>query len=129
MKVFLEPININQWNMFEKVKRTGHIEPFLATKSMAIGDIVLLHVGQQNKSYESGIYAYGTIIREPYILKDSPEDYCNNNNTCDVRIDHINYTKPLITHDEAKRFSKQFRTVHIIDKEYYEYIFSFLLKN
>ena len=51
MNIYFEPVNVNQWNMFEKVKDIGHIEPFLATKSMQIGDIVVLHVGQQNAKY------------------------------------------------------------------------------
>lgn len=59
--MFFEPVNLLQWNMFEKVKTIGHIEPFLATKAMSLGDIVFLHVGQQDKDYESGIYAYGVI--------------------------------------------------------------------
>lgn len=40
MNIYFEPVNVNHWNIFEKVKNIGHIEPFLATKSMQIGDIV-----------------------------------------------------------------------------------------
>ena len=35
--------------MFEKVSGAGHIEPFLATKAMEEGDLILLHVGRQNR--------------------------------------------------------------------------------
>ena len=49
MKIYFEPVNINQWNIFERVTGKGHIEPFLATKSMEEGDLVLLNVGRQNK--------------------------------------------------------------------------------
>lgn len=42
---YFEPVNVNQWNMFEKVKNIGHVEPFLATASMNVGDTMLLHVG------------------------------------------------------------------------------------
>lgn len=119
LNIYFEPININQWNLFEKIKYTGHVEPFLATKSMKIGDIVLLHVGSQNKRYKSGIYAWGIVIKEPYILENSPDDYCNNKNTVDVRIDNIVYGLPIITHDEAKNFIRQFRTVHLINNIYY----------
>lgn len=48
---YFEPVNVNQWNMFEKVKNIGHIEPFLATAAMNVGDTMLLHVGSQNKKY------------------------------------------------------------------------------
>lgn len=120
MNIYFEPVNVNQWNIFEKVSGIGHVEPFLATKSMEEGDLVLLHVGSQNKKYESGIYAYGTIVKGPYILEDSPEDYCNNKNTCDVRIDYICYGTPLITHADSAEFIKQFRTVHMINEEYYK---------
>lgn len=120
--IYFEPVNINQWNMFEKVAGAGHVEPFLATNSMKIGDLVLLHVGSQSANYESGIYAYGTVISEPYILENSPSDYCNNKNTVDVRIDYISYSNPIITHSEAKEFINQFRTVHRIDDMHYERI-------
>ena len=119
---YYEPVNLNQWNMFEKVKNIGHIEPFLATSSMNVEDIVLIHVGSQNKNYESGIYAIGTIVKAPYILENSPEDYCNNRLTVDVRIDKINYTSPYIRHDECKTFINQFRTVHKIDAKHYSLI-------
>ena len=42
---YFEPVNLNQWNMFEKVRNVGHVEPFLATKEMHKGNIMLLHVG------------------------------------------------------------------------------------
>ena len=114
MNIFFEPININQWNMFEKVRKVGHIEPFLATKAMEVGDLLLLHVGQQNKKYQSGIYAIGKVVRGPYTLKNSPDDYCNNKNTVDVEIIKINYSMPYIAHEECKEFINQFRTAHMI---------------
>lgn len=119
MEMFYEPVNLRQWNMFDKVKCIGHIEPFLATKAMSLGDIVFLHVGQQDKNFESGIYAYGVIVKEPYVLEDSPQDYCNNKNTVDVKIVKINYSNPYMPHDECKKYIHQFRTVHKIDKEFY----------
>ena len=119
---YFEPVNVNQWNMFEKVKNIGHVEPCLATSSMNIGDTMLLHVGSQNKNYESGIYAVGTIVKVPYILENSPQDYCNNKLTVDVRIDKINYSSPYITHEECKAFINQFRTAHKISEEHYALI-------
>ncbi len=119
MSIYYEPVNVFQWNMFEKVSGFGHVETFYATKSMEPGDIVLLHVGSQNKDYQSGIYAFGTIIKAPYILRDHPEDYCNNRNTVDVRIDYICYGTPLFSHQEAAVFIRQFRTVHRIEDRYY----------
>ena len=123
---YYELVNLNQWNMFEKVQSVGHFEPFLATLSMNVGDIVLLHVGSQNKNYESGIYSIGTIVKAPYILENSPEDYCNNKLTVDVRIDKINYSLPYITHNECKAFINQFRTVHKIDEKHYSFKNDFL---
>lgn len=122
MSIFFEPVNCNQWNIFEKVSGVGHIEPFLATKSMEFGDIILLHVGSQNKDYQSGIYAFGTVINGPYILRDHPDDYCNNKNTVDVRIDYICRGEPLFSHREASSFVHQFRTVHRIEDRYYQHI-------
>lgn len=93
------------------------IEPFLATKAMKCGDIVLLHVGAQNKKYQSGIYAIGEVVRGPYILEDSPQDYCNNKNTVDVKIVKINYSIPYVSHEECVDYIHQFRTVHKLEEE------------
>lgn len=112
MQYFFEPVNIKQWDMFKIVKSIGHIEPFLAVKSMKLGDIVLLHVGKQDKRKESGVYAYGEIVKGPYILKDRPDDYCNNKNTVDVKIKYINYSMPVIDSIKCKTIFTQFRTVH-----------------
>lgn len=120
--IYFEPVNLKQWNMFEQVRGPGHVEPFLATQSMEYGDLVLLHVGQQDKRYESGIYAYGTVVEGPYILRDHPDDYCNGKNTVIVRFDKISYTSPMITHDKCTEFIRQFRTVHRIDPEFYAVI-------
>ena len=49
MAIYFEPCNLNQWNIFKEVKAIGHIEHFLAVKSMQIGDFVLHYVGKQNK--------------------------------------------------------------------------------
>lgn len=114
MNIFFEPINLNQWNIFEKVEGVGHVEPFLATKQMRPGDLMLLHVGQQNSKYESGIYAIGEIISEYYTLRDHPEDYCNNKETVNVRIIEFNLSKPYITHEYCKTLVKQFRRVQKI---------------
>ncbi len=126
MNIYYEPVNLNHWNIFEQVKQVGHIEPFLATKSMKTGDLVLLHVGQQCKRYHSGIYAVGEIVVSPYILTDRPDDYCNNRLTVDVKILKINYSAPFITHEDTKEFVRQFRTVHKVDPQYYAYIFKLI---
>lgn len=120
MNIFFEPVNVNQWNIFEKVKKIGHIEPFLATKQMNVGDLMLLHVGQQNNRYESGIYAIGKIIEGPFIMENHPDDYCNNKNTVNIKITSISYSEPYVTHEECKAFINQFRTVHKINETYYE---------
>ena len=38
------------------------------------------------------VYAYGKVVKEPFILEDHPEDYCNNQNTVDVEIIDIKYS-------------------------------------
>lgn len=112
MNVYFEPQNVNQWNIFKEVKNIGHIEPFLATKEMTVGDYVLLYVGKQNKNYKPGVYAIGQIVKHPYILRNSPEDYCNNKLTVDIEIIKINYSQPFIDYNQMKMINKQFRTVH-----------------
>lgn len=104
MNIYFEPVNVNQWNMFEKVEEIGHIEPFLAVSTMETGDLMLLHVGQQNKQYKSGVYAFGEIVRAPFILKDHPEDYCNNKSTVLVKITKIDYKNPYITRQYMNNF-------------------------
>lgn len=119
MSIFYEPVNLNHWYMFDRVSGPGHIEPFLATKAMKTGDLVLLHVGRQHHSHESGVYAYGTVVTEPYILRNSPGDYCNDKLTVDVRIDHIQHNVPMITHEDFKGFVTNFRRVCRIKDCYY----------
>lgn len=112
MEFYLEPVNLKQWHMFNSVKEIGHIETFLATKDMEIGDIMFLYVGKQDKSYVSGVYAIGEIVKKPYIYTGNPSDYCYGKNSVDVKITYINYTTPFATEDEVKLVNKQFRTVH-----------------
>ena len=100
MRIYLEPVNLSQWNLFDNVKGSGHVECFLATRYMQLGDIVILHVG--------------TVIYGPYILENRPAEYCNNKLTVDVRIDHIVYDTPIITHEQCKRYTGQYRNVHVI---------------
>lgn len=114
MTFYIEPIKLRNWNLFYKVKGPGHVEPFLATRDMQLDDIVMLHVDEQNPAHESGVYAYGTVIYGPYILTDSPNDYCNNKLAVDIRIDRIEYGEPLLTHEQCKRYTGQYRTVHAI---------------
>lgn len=127
MNYFMEPINLELWPMFEKITGVNHVECFLATNEMKKGDILFLHVGRQLRKYESGIYAVGKIISEPYILHNQPEEYCNEKNTVDVKILKIDYNEPFVTHSECCSYINQFRTAHKLDYEkgakLYHYIF------
>ena len=122
MNVFFEPIDLNQWNLFEEVSCKGHVEPFLATKKMSCGDLLLLHIGMQNPDYESGVYAYGTIVKDPYVLEGRPLDYCNGKLSVDVRIDDIRYDAPIIDRAEVETFVSQFRSRHKLDARRYRTI-------
>lgn len=95
MRIYLEPVNLRQWNLFDNVKGSGHVECFLATRDMQLGDIVILHVGKQDPAHESGVYAYGTVIYGPYILENRPAE-----------------DTPIITHEQCKRYTGQYRNVH-----------------
>ena len=125
MNIYYEPVNVNVWNMFEKVECEGHIEWFSALNSMSIGDIVLLHVGKQNPKYISGVYGVGVIVKGPYILNTIQ---ANNKKVVDVRIDKISYTNPFITHDECRNFINQFRAAHKIDENHYSNILEIINK-
>ena len=114
MNYFFEPVNVNQWNIFNEVKEIGHIETFLATKQMAKKDKMILYVGKQNKDIANGVYAIGTIVSEPYVLRNSPKEYCNNKLSVDVRIDRISYDIPFIAGEKCTEIFKQFRTAHQI---------------
>lgn len=110
----MEPINLDMWPMFEKITGKGHVECFLATKDMKKGDMLFLHVGTQNSEYRSGIYAVGEIQTNPYILHNSPDDYCNEKNTVDVKIIMINYNEPILEHSDCTNYISQFRTTHML---------------
>lgn len=126
MKYYFEPVNLIKWNMFEVIKEVGHVEPFLAVKGMELGDLVFLHVGQQDKSKESGVYAWGEIVKEPYILRDKPEEYCNNKLTVDVKILYITSSKPLLNHEQSKKVCTQFRRVHKLRDESVDMILNYI---
>lgn len=112
MNYFMKPLNLEMWNMFEKVTSVNQIECFLSTNDMRRGDILFLHLGSQVSKYKSGIYAVGEIISDPYILHNSPENYCNEKNTVDVKILKIDYHEPLIIHEDCVNYINQFRTTH-----------------
>ena len=122
MKYYFEPININQWNLFNEVKGVGHIEFFLASKQMKIGDTLLIYVGKQSKSIESGVYAVGKIISDPLICQDEREKYCYGKQSVKVEILSINYNNPIINYQECKNFVSQYRTKHKINESYYNII-------
>lgn len=124
MAIFYSPIDVNKYNIFEKIKGPGVIERFLATNDMELDDILIFHVGKQNPNYESGVYAYGKVVKEPYILENHPEDYCNNQNTVDVEVIDIRYDKPFIPFSETKDFIEPYQSRHRISEQYH----SFLLK-
>lgn len=124
MNLYFIPVDICHWNMFEAVQAPGHIESFIATKAMTRGDFVVLYVGQQDKKIASGIYAYGTIITEPYIKNNAPSERCNNRLAVDVRIDSITYNAPYISHEACRKYINQFRTAHRIDSAWRNEIMS-----
>ena len=126
MNIYFEPVNLNVWNMLEKVKREGHIEWFSALNSMQVGDLVLLYVGKQKKTYENGIYAIGTIVRGAYVLENNCADSDKGKTVVDVRIDKIDYLKPFITYEECKSFIAQFRTAHRIKEDYHNFILTII---
>lgn len=122
MAIFYSPIDVTKYNIFEKIKEPGIIEHFLATNDMELDDILLFHLGKHDSNYESGVYAYGKVVKEPYILKDHPEDYCNNQNTVDVEIIDIRDDKPFIPLSETKEFIAPYQNRHIISEQYYPFI-------
>lgn len=129
MKYFYEPVNLNMWNLFEKVSGVGHIECFYATNKMNVGDVMFLHVGSQVSKFESGIYAVGEIISKPYILRNSPTDYCNNRNTVDVKIIKYNTNVPFISHIESLKYINQFRSHHMLEQEKGEKLYNLIFDN
>ena len=104
--------------MFENVSGAGHIEVFLATTKMKLDDCVLLYVGTQNREYEPGVYAIGKVVKAPYILRNSPQDYCNNKLSVDIEILKIS-NLPLMTRDAFAKYNNFYRRVHILDSKYY----------
>ena len=122
MNIYFEPVNLKQWNMFEMVSGIGHIEAFLATNSMKVGDIVLLHVGKQLPTVRSGVYAYGVIVEPAAIYLGNQEEQCYGNLSVMVRIARIERSKPLINENECKEIFAQFRRVHRVNDAYYDKI-------
>ena len=93
--IYYEPVNLKHWNMFKEVPGPGHVESFYGVKDMSLGDIVLLHVGSQDGRYESGIYAFGEVVGDPYLDND-PKDMRYGKYRIDVKFNTIVRNKPLI---------------------------------
>lgn len=129
MNIFHQPVNLNDFPMFEKIKDEkvpGYIEHMTNTKAMQRGDYVILHVGKHREDIaKSGVYAWGKITQPNVFLKDSPDDVkCNNTWCCEVEIQRIWRGKPIIPAAEYKPFNACPYKVHRIDPKHY----SILLK-
>lgn len=123
MKIFYQPVNLNQYDIFQQVKQCGHVEAFLATNEMKPGDLMLFHVGTQNiEKAKPGIYAYGEIVSHPYIYMDENDEYCYQKNSVDVKIFEIDYNKPLIEESDCKNIINSFRRRNKIDEKHYDFI-------
>jgi len=114
MNTYFEPINLNVWDMFSKVKSNEHIETFIATKEMNVEDFLLLYVESQKSEISSCVYAIARITTKVFIMKDSPDDYCNNRRTVRAHIYKISFNKPIIDNSICKQIFNQFRSVHRI---------------
>lgn len=124
MNIFHQPVNLNDFPMFEKIKDEkvpGYIEHMTNTKAMQRGDYVILHVGKHREDIaKSGVYAWGKITQPNVFLKDSPDDVkCNNTWCCEVEIQRIWRGKPVIPAAEYKPYNRCPRKVHMIDPKHY----------
>ena len=128
MNYFFEPVNLNMWNLFEKVSDIGHIEVFYATKDMKFGDIMFLHVWSQDSNYISGIYAVGKIISMPFIYMENDAEYCYGKLSVKVEIIKYSRRETLVNYDDCKKYINQFRSHHMLEQEkgkmLYDCIFS-----
>lgn len=87
---------------------------------MHVGDFVLISVGTQDKNIQSGVYAVGVILSKPYILRGSPEDYCNNKLTVNVVNTRFYKDTPIINKDNLMKFSSNYRRANKISETYYD---------
>ena len=119
MQIFYEPVNLNQWHMFNNVTKPDHVEHFLATTKMEYGDCMLLYVGTQDKDYAPGVYAIGIIVSEPFIVRGREDEYCNNKLSVNVKIVKLSRT-PLMSKECFARYNNSYRRVHMLEEEYYK---------
>ena len=118
MQIFYSPIDIYQCNIFEEIEGPGAIFRVKSTSTMKNGDLVIMHLGHQNPKYESGVYAYGEIVKEPYFLTNEPDDYCNNMNAVDLKIINIKES-PFMVYEETNKFIKPYQISHKVKEEKY----------
>lgn len=119
IKLFFEPLNLNDYDLFEHLKNPGDKETFVATKKMKIGDYLLLFVGSQNENYSSGIYGVSRVISEPYIyFEEGSVAYSNGKLSVDTELVKIS-TSPIIDSEKTKKYVNQFRSKHCIDEKNY----------
>lgn len=117
MKIFFQPVNLIRWNMFENVNAYKYVESFYSNKSMEIGDVIVLYIGKQVDSIESGVYGFATIISEPSKILDDADDLKNNRHFVYAMIDILSFSRPLIREQKCKELFRQFQTTHQVKEE------------
>ena len=124
MNYFFEPINNIEWNLFEEINDVGFIDTYIGTKSMEMGDYLILYIGDQDPKVNPGVYAVAKIISKPYVFSDVRfiNSHCYNRVSVDARITLLSKTKPLIVKSEMRKIVNQFRSAHKIDSSKYVYI-------
>ncbi|HBJ1652004.1 HNH endonuclease [Clostridium botulinum] len=119
MKYFYYPVKLARWNIFDETKGEGDVVDFYATKATNIGDKCFLYVGNNEFERQQGIYAYGIVI-EVGVENKTSKKYCL------IKIEKIQYDKPLINFEECKELIIPFRGKHIIDLDKVEQLLHYL---
>ena len=129
MNIYYQQQDATFWHENPDGKGVGIKDNFFATKSMHIGDLMLYHLGGQDKDVIPGVYAVGIIISEPYIFKDPRWTHDLWVDTVIVRF-RSTEEKPLISDEISKVFGGIYRVRKVgrIDNSLHELILNLINK-
>ena len=118
---YVVPTIVSTWNYFEKERKVGERENFVATKDMKIGDFILVYIGKKNSQKEAGVYALAKVLTSPSIFLENENDYCYNKLSvcCEY---FIASQDCLIDMNKSIEIAKQVQNTHVIEKRFYNEI-------
>jgi hypothetical protein len=122
VNIYYNPTCQSEWDLLKQDKE--HVDWFTACKDVKPGDIYIIGIVAKDAYVEPGIYAYGTVLSDIYILEDKTSKHYGDC-VVDVCIHEI-YDKPIISYEQLFQLTKNYRRVNKIDQKHNKEILELL---